>query len=83
MTAPKIPFSVLVAFVVTLTVAEVLALQHPLIMSNPNFSLIVTLDLAVVAPVVYFLLLRRLRPVAWQNTHLHHASRRLRQRAPA
>lgn len=57
----------LVSFAVALTVAEILALQHSLIAANPNFGLIVTLDLAVIAPVAYFLLLRRLRLLTLQT----------------
>lgn len=52
---------------VALAVAEFFALQHPLIAANPNFSLIVTLDLAVALPAVCFLLVRRRRPLAWQT----------------
>ncbi len=64
MTAAKIPFSVLVSFAVTLAAAELWALRQPLIAANSNYSLIVTLDLAVVAPAVCFLLVRRRRQLA-------------------
>ena len=64
MTLTRIPFFILVGFAATLAVAEVWALQQPLIAADPNFSLIVTLDLAVVLPTVCFSLVRRLRPLA-------------------
>ncbi len=64
MTTAKIHFSVLVSFAVTLAAAELWALRQPIIAANPNYSLIVTLDLAVVLPAVCFLLVRRRRPLA-------------------
>lgn len=67
MTITNIPFPVLVGFAVALTGAEVLVLQQPLIAANPNFGFIVILDLAVVAPIVFFLLVRRRRPLEWRT----------------
>lgn len=64
MILPRVPFFVLVTFAMTLAVAEVWALQQPAIVTNPNFGLVVTLDLAVVLPAVCFLLLHRRRPLA-------------------
>lgn len=64
MTTAKIPLSVLVSFAVTLAAAELWALRQPLIAANSNYGLIVTLDLAVVAPAAYFLLVRRRRQLA-------------------
>ncbi len=64
MILPRVPFAILVAFAMALAVAEVWALQQPAIVTNPNFGLVVTLDLAVVLPAVCFLLLRRRRPLA-------------------
>lgn len=63
-TLPEISFFALAAFAVTLAVAEVWALQRPPVAADPNFSLIVTLDLAVILPAVCFLLVRRRRPLA-------------------
>ena len=64
MTLAKVPFSALVGFAVTLAIAEVWALQQPVIATNPNFGLIITLDLAIILPAVCFLLIRRRRPLA-------------------
>lgn len=63
MILPRVHFFVLVTFAMTLAVAEVWALQQPAIVTNPNFGLVVTLDLAVVLPAMCFLLLRRRRPL--------------------
>ncbi len=67
LTTAKVPFFVLVSCAAALALAELWALQQPLIAASSYFSLIVVLDLAIVAPAIGFLLVRRRRPLAWQT----------------